>query len=229
MSDQAREKALRPIYNALDSYQYSKALKLTYSQPQSEWPITVALRAHCLERCSKSLDACREIRILLSCLSSGGAVGAGGTSGEGGKKSSTSDDKDDDWSEIDEMIWLLGLGSEGEKSSVGTYDGVSGEEGVSSGNTASSSTKGKGKKGKGKTTTAAAAAAASNKSNTSGSGTSTQKNAVSPLDIIHVLDLPKYKVQQTLYSTKFIANSFAPAKLNFKPNDIVDEVRFCND
>ena len=122
------------------------------------------------------------------------------------------------------MIWLLGLGSEGEKSSVGTYDGISGEEGVSSRSTASSSsTKGKSKKGKGKSTTAAAAA--NNKSNTLGSGSSTQKNVLPPpLDIIHVLDLPKYKVQQTLYSTKFIANSFAPAKLYFKPNDIVDEV-----
>lgn len=81
------EKELKPIYQALDRNQFSKALKLTQEKPQSSWPITVSLRVHCLHRCGKSLEACTEIRGLLGVL--------------GG-----------DWKELDDRIWLLGLGSE---------------------------------------------------------------------------------------------------------------------
>ena len=68
MSDLMRERALRPIYSYLDTFSYSRALKHTYAKPQNQWPITIALRAHCLQRMGKKLDACREIRILLSFL-----------------------------------------------------------------------------------------------------------------------------------------------------------------
>jgi hypothetical protein len=87
------EKALRPIYQALDRNQFSKALKLTQEKPQSEWPITVALKIHCLHRSGNSLDACRELRGMLGVLC-------------------------DNWDELDERTWLLGLGTQEPSDSV---------------------------------------------------------------------------------------------------------------
>ncbi|GFH62164.1 hypothetical protein CTEN210_18640 [Chaetoceros tenuissimus] len=80
------ENKLRPIYSAIDSCQYSKALKLTLSEPQCHWPITIALRCHCLDRCGKAREACIEIRKLLSVFGN-------------------------EWEELDERIWLLSLDS----------------------------------------------------------------------------------------------------------------------
>lgn len=202
MTEQAKERALRPIYSALDSFNYSKALKLTYAKPLCDWPITIALRAHCFERTSRKLDACREIRILATSLST--------LKGENDNASRV----DDDWCELDEMIWLLGLGSEGERSSVGMTD-----VGVSLTNSASSS-KGKNKKGKSKT-----------------SGTSLNDKTVdisntyvsSTVDIVNVLDLPRHKLQSEVSSSKCIINSFTSTKNVFDPNDIVDEVSPCNE
>jgi len=85
------QRALRPIYAAIDVRQYSKALKLTQTKPQNTWPIVIALRCHCLERCGRAKEACEELRILL------GVMGG-------------------DWDELDERIWMLSLDSFGEKS-----------------------------------------------------------------------------------------------------------------
>ena len=219
MSDLAREKALRPIYTHLDTFNYSKALKLTYAKPQCDWPITIALRAHCLERSGRKLDSCREIRILVSALSKSNGSGSGSNSNGDG----------DEWSELDGTIWMLGLGSEGEQSTVGTNQTSASETmaaSSSSGNTGSSSSKGKGKKGKGKSSSAKA----SSNSNSGNSGATTQTKSVtkSPLDMIHVLDLPKYKLQQILSSSKFVEHSFMLDKIPFQPIQIVDEVSLKN-
>jgi hypothetical protein len=77
----------------LDRNQFSKALKMTQEKPQSEWPITVALKIHCLHRSGNSLDACRELRGMLGVLC-------------------------DNWDELDERTWLLGLGTQEPSDSV---------------------------------------------------------------------------------------------------------------
>lgn len=215
MSDPNQERALRPIYAFLDSYNYTKALKLTYAKPQCNWPITIALRAHCLERCRRKLDACRELRILISALSRTTS----------NRSSSDSGNDDFSWCELDELIWILGLGSEGEKSSVGIADssltGSSGSGGTSSGGGATSSSGGKGKKGKGK--------GGSSKSSSSSSA-STSKNNVNktkvekaPLDLIHILDLPQYKRQEILASSKYIQATFTDVN-TLKTEDVLDGV-----
>ena len=210
-SDLARERALRPIYHHLDTYHYSKALKLTYAKPQCEWPITIALRAHCLERSGKTLDACREIRILVSSLSNVHEE----------DKNNSPDKNSSDWSELDATIWMLGLGSEGETSSVGTATDST-TSASSTSNPTTSSSRGKGKKGKSK---ASANSKTSTTSNATTSSTCNVANKKSPLDMIHVLDYPNYKLQQMLSSSKFVEESFAFSKsMIYNPNDIADEV-----
>ncbi len=210
-----QERILRPIYNFLDTYNYSKALKLTYAKPQNVWPITVALRAHCLERCGKKLEACRELRVLLGALSlSGGGGGGGGGNGGNGGNGGSGGSGGKEWSEIDEMIWLLGLGEQSKSSSV--------DESTES---SASSSKGKGKKGKSKSSSS------SSPPSPSTATSSTPTKAKAPLDIIHVLDLPKYQRQEILSSTKYIAIATAGAGTGagshpvFKPMDAADEVR----
>ena len=78
-----QERILRPIYNFLDTYNYTKALKLTHAKPQNKWPITIALRAHCLERIGRKLDACRELRVLLSVFGDDDTTSSGQTNGNG--------------------------------------------------------------------------------------------------------------------------------------------------
>ena len=201
------EKALRPIYTFLDTYNYNKALKLTYNKPQCNWPITTALRAHCLERCGKKLDACLELRILVSALSSSTAQGSPNTKKEDSL----------DWCELDELIWTLGLGAEGERSTIGiTGDSSSGNGGSSGGGTGSNSS-GKGKKGKGKSS--------SSKSSASSATTSKDKEMEKPpLDLIHVLDLPQYKRQEIIGSSKYIENTLKDVKNKFSVEDVLDGV-----
>jgi N-terminal acetyltransferase B complex non-catalytic subunit len=82
------EQKLRPIYQAIDNRQYTKAIKLSLLPPQNSWPITIALRCHCLVRCgpARYKEACVEMRSLVKVFG-------------------------DDWSELDERIWLLSLDS----------------------------------------------------------------------------------------------------------------------
>jgi hypothetical protein len=209
-SEQFQDRALRPIYEFLDTYNYTKALKLTYASPQNKWPITIALRAHCLERCGKKLDACRELRILVSVLSDGESDGDGSGNGE----------QQHLWGELDEMIWLLGLGTEGEKSTVGMNDTSTGGGGGGGKSSASNNTKGKGKKGKGKSSSSAS----NKKATASSTVAATTVVTKSPLEMIHIHDLPKHKRQEILSSSKYIANSFSLAKIEFKPIDVADEV-----
>jgi hypothetical protein len=92
------EAKLRPIYQAIDSRQYTKAIKLTLVSPQNSWPITIALRCHCLVRCGplRYKEACMEMRSLVKVFG-------------------------DDWPELDERIWLLSLDSRSAaNSSTGT-------------------------------------------------------------------------------------------------------------
>jgi hypothetical protein len=80
----AEERALRPIYNAIDSHNYTKAVKLCSSKPQCDWPITIALKAHVLERCNRTLESLEALRALFT------RQGC----------------EDVDWSELDEQIWV---------------------------------------------------------------------------------------------------------------------------
>ena len=57
-NEQVSSRTLHPIYQAVDTRNYTKALKLTApSQPHSEWDIVKALRVHALERSGKKRDA----------------------------------------------------------------------------------------------------------------------------------------------------------------------------
>lgn len=171
------EKALRPIYQALDRNQFSKALKMTQEKPQSEWPITVALKIHCLHRCGNSLDACRELRGMLGVLG-------------------------DDWNELDDRIWLLGLGAQEPTSNTSTSTSTSGGN-----STQTTSSKNK-KKG----------ASQSNKLNTNdvSSSNATNEKANNHLDFIHVLDLSLMERQERV-QRQVLPFSF------MKTSDILDE------
>jgi hypothetical protein len=175
------EKALKPIYQALDRNQFSKALKLTQEKPQSDWPITVALKIHCLHRCGNSLDACRELRGMMGVLGN-------------------------DWSELDERIWLLGLGTN-EASPNSTQNPTP----HSSGAPSVSSTKNKKKGG---------SQSKSLKTNDVTSSNPTNENANSHLDFVHVLDLSLCERQERV---KCEVNPFQ----FMKPTDILDEVGLC--
>jgi len=61
-------KALKQIYHALELRQFSKAIKLSLVKPQSEWPIVIALRAHCLERSGRIAESLCTIRDLMAAL-----------------------------------------------------------------------------------------------------------------------------------------------------------------
>ncbi len=207
MSDQIQERALRPIYAFLDTYNYNKALKLTYNKPQCNWAITAALRAHCLERCGKKLDACRELRILVGALTPPTPLGTSEENTDGNQL----------WCELDELIWILGLGSEGERSTVGVAgDSSSGSSGNSSGGGGNSSSS-KGKKGKGKSS--------SSKASASSATTSKSKHTEKPpLDLIHVLDLPQFKRQEIIASSKYVEKTFTNVKNEFVAEDVLDGV-----
>ena len=168
------EKALRPIYQALDRNQFSKALKLTQEKPQSEWPITVALKIHCLHRSGNSLDACRELRGMLGVLG-------------------------DDWNELDERIWLLGLGTH-----EPTSDTVS--------NSTQNPSKSKNKKKHG---------SQSNKMNAKDvtSSSTSIENIDNRLDFVHVLDLSLLERQERVQRQ-------VPPFLFMNTQDILDQVRF---
>ena len=120
------ENKLRPIYQAIDTHQYSKALKLTLGAPQNAWPITIALRCHCLERGgpSRYREACIELRSLVSVFG------------------------EDGWEELEERIWLLSLDSNA--SSDANSAGGTGMIGSDASVASSTSGGGGGKKGKGK-------------------------------------------------------------------------------
>ena len=169
------EKALRPIYQALDRNQFSKALKLTQEKPQSEWPITVALKIHCLHRSGNSLDACRELRGMLGVLG-------------------------DDWNELDERIWLLGLGTQ-----EPTSDTVS--------NSTQNPSKSKNKKKLGSQPNKMKA-----KEDVTSSSTSIE-NIDNHLDFVHVLDLSLLERQESVQRQ-------VPPFLFMNTQDILDEVRF---
>ena len=211
MSDQAQERALRPIYAYLDTYNYTKAIKLTYNKPQCNWPITTALRAHCFERCGRKLDACRELRILVTALTERSS-------------SETSDEKTEegkDWCELDELIWVLGLGSEGERSTVGmvgdSSSGSGGGGGGSSSGGGGGSSSGKGKKGKGKSSSSKSSASSATKKKSN-------ETVKAPLDLIHVLDLPLYKRQEIIASSKYVESTFTNVKNEFNVEDVLDGV-----
>ena len=120
------ENKLRPIYQAIDTHQYSKALKLALGAPQNAWPITIALRCHCLERGgpSRYREACIELRSLVSVFG------------------------EDGWEELEERIWLLSLDSNA--SSDANSAGGTGMIGSDASVASSTSGGGGGKKGKGK-------------------------------------------------------------------------------
>ncbi len=56
-NEQTSARVLHPIYQALDTHNYSKALKLTSAAPQNEWDIVRALRVHALGRSGKRHEA----------------------------------------------------------------------------------------------------------------------------------------------------------------------------
>lgn len=213
MSDPNQERVLRPIYAFLDSYNYTKALKLTYSKPQCNWPITIALRAHCLERSGRKLDACRELRILVCALSRTTSNSSRGSGND-----------DLNWCELDELIWILGLGSKGEKSTVGMADssssGNSGSGASSGGGGGNSSSGGKGKKGKGKSVSSKSKPSSSSASTSNSNKTKVEK---APLDLIHILDLPQYKRQEILSSSKYIEGTFTDTN-TLKTEEVLDGV-----
>jgi len=97
-NEQTSSKVLHPIYQSLDSHNYSKALKLTSSSsPSSEWDIVKALRIHALERTGKK----REALLLLWEVLTNGVVLSGGndSSGDGG-----SNQAEEVWWELRERI-----------------------------------------------------------------------------------------------------------------------------
>jgi hypothetical protein len=56
-SEQLSSKILHPIYTAIDSHNYSKAVKLSSGGDGVHWDITKALRIHALERSGKKREA----------------------------------------------------------------------------------------------------------------------------------------------------------------------------
>jgi len=180
------ENKLRPIYQAIDARQYSKALKATLGKPQNTWPITIALRSHCLERCgpSRYREACIELRNLL------GVFG-------------------NEWEELDERIWLLSLDSNASISPDNANDNATANDNDSAvtdataGNiTSSSSSSSGGKKGKGKKTggkgkkSKSNASSASALASISSAPTKIEATPSQTLDIIHVLDMPIHERYQ---------------------------------
>jgi hypothetical protein len=209
------ENKLRPIYQAIDGHQYSKALKATLGKPQNTWPITIALRSHCLERCgpSRYREACIELRNLLGIFGN------------------------DKWEELDERIWLLSLDSNtlldihnattasvsASTSANGTHnvtDAVAGNNISSSSNT-NGGKKGKGKKaGKGKKTKSNTAPLSTTASSSSASEMTLAATQHESLDIIHVLDMPIYERYQ------YFKKNVQPASnctSTVQPMEITDE------
>ena len=62
---QLEQAKLHPIYTALESRNYSRAIKLSQQKPVSSWPLTKALRAHALERCGRHEEAIQTLEELL--------------------------------------------------------------------------------------------------------------------------------------------------------------------
>ncbi len=56
-NEQTSARVLHPIYQALDTHNYTKTLKLTSAAPQNEWDIVRALRVHALGRSGKRREA----------------------------------------------------------------------------------------------------------------------------------------------------------------------------
>ena len=168
------QRALRPIYQAIDLHQYSKALKLTLIKPQNTWPIIIALRCHCLERCGpvRYREACIELRALLGVLGN-------------------------DWAELDEKIWLLSLDSNASdaNSSAGNGNATANANANANANAGKSNASGAGgKKTKGKKNSKAATTAAATKSATASASASTNSNN-NQLDAVDVLDLSTHQRQ----------------------------------
>ena len=120
----AEERALRPIYNAIDSHNYTKAIKLCSSKPSCDWAIVLSLKAHALERCGRTLESLEVLRALL--------VQREGCEGM-------------DWSELEERIWVWRVTTSPEEQEKSSSVSL----GSNSNATASSKPKkGAGKKGK---------------------------------------------------------------------------------
>lgn len=56
---------LRPVYSALDSHNFTKALKLTTIEPSCHWPLTKALRIIALDRSGRKREALGLLRDVL--------------------------------------------------------------------------------------------------------------------------------------------------------------------
>jgi len=194
------ENKLRPIYQAIDTHQYSKALKLTLAAPQNAWPITIALRCHCLERGgpSRYREACIELRSLVSVFG------------------------EDGWEELEERIWLLSLDSNAspDANSAGGTGMISSDVSFPS-STSGGAGGGGGKKGKGK--------GKKSKSSSANVPAAPAPAAVVPssqnyLDAIDVLDLSIHERFQFFQNNKQPPSTSASTSTStIEPIEITDE------
>ena len=221
-------KALKPIYEAIDQHQYSKAYKFSYAKACCGLPIAKALRAHALERNKRTLEALLIIRSLLNSLSCSIYC----------KKDGSSHKKYLYWLELEELIWSLKVSGveiideDLFKSNGVDTSAVSGmaQENDSSSTSYNSSTKvninssGKGKKKKsGKKSSTSSPNNISKVSNLS----STQAPDKLPLDLIDVLDTPKWERKQIILNFLLSSKRIPEQELdNNLSKLILDEVSF---
>ena len=220
-------KALKPIYEALDQHQYSKAYKFSYAKACCGLPLAKALRAHALERNKRTLEALLVIRSLLNSLSWSIY-----------NKKDGLNHKYLYWLELEELIWSLRVsGVEIIDEDLFKNNGidtaiVSGmtresdsrsciKHNSSTKVTITSSGKGKKKKGGKKPSTSASSAI----SNVSSMQISDKK--MLPLELIDVLDTPKWERKQIIFNFIKTSGYIPEQKIDSDVSELIlDEVSF---
>lgn len=232
-----QEKALKPIYDALEMHQYSKACKASYSKLCCDLPLAKALRAHALERNKRTLEALLVLRSILNSLSSS----LFNKKKKDSKEQNGLDAKQLYWLELEEIIWCWkasGVKIESDEdlmknngiditsvSEMTIHDSnhsrtTTTTTATSSKASTTSSGKGKKKKGGKKGTSSTASSSSTMNMAKSKPASLVEKNTLD-LDLVDVLDLPKRRRKEIILN--FLI-SMEPMRVRNESHDAYESI-----